>query len=125
MNRALARTGLVKDGGPPRCPQCAQRLAFGTDRRVAAVPTLAAIASHARGPGPIAAVLDARRGEVYAAGFSAGRAASWLTEAVVPIDTLAARAWPRGEAAAAGDLTPRYLRRAEAEVKRTGQRFER
>ncbi len=32
VNRALARTGLVKDGGPPRCPQCAQRLAFGTDR---------------------------------------------------------------------------------------------
>ena len=32
MNRALARTGLVTDGGPPRCPQCAGRLAFGTDR---------------------------------------------------------------------------------------------
>src|SRR2546422_11385251 len=32
VNRALARTGLVKDGGPPRCPQCAQRLAFGSDR---------------------------------------------------------------------------------------------
>jgi len=32
VNRALARTSLVKDGGPPRCPQCAQRLAFGTDR---------------------------------------------------------------------------------------------
>src|SRR3989454_12800653 len=32
VNRALARTGLVKDGGPPRCPQCAGRLAFGTDR---------------------------------------------------------------------------------------------
>ena len=32
MNRKLARTGFVKDGGPPRCPECAQRLAFGTDR---------------------------------------------------------------------------------------------
>src|SRR2546425_1796506 len=32
VNRALARTGLVKDGGPPRCPQCTRRLAFGTDR---------------------------------------------------------------------------------------------
>src|SRR5207247_477139 len=28
----LTRTGLVKDGGAPRCAQCAQRLAFGTDR---------------------------------------------------------------------------------------------
>src|SRR5882762_2181286 len=32
VNRALARTGLVKDGGPPRCPHCTQRLAFGSDR---------------------------------------------------------------------------------------------
>jgi hypothetical protein len=32
VNRALARTGFVTDGGPPRCPDCAQRLAFGTDR---------------------------------------------------------------------------------------------
>jgi tRNA threonylcarbamoyladenosine biosynthesis protein TsaB len=144
-------------------------LAFGTGRRAVAVSTLAALAAHARGPGPVASVLDARRGEIYAAGFAAGRAAPWLPAAVIPIAALgsrlptgcrvvgdavalcaealsgsdvvllpppypettarhvaalAARAWPRGEAVAAGDLAPRYLRRAEAEVKRTGQRFE-
>jgi len=144
-------------------------LAFGTGRPAIAVSTLAAVAAHARGPGPVAAVLDARRGEVYAAGFSAGRGADWLPEGVVPIAALgsclpagcrivgegvalctetlkgsdlvllpppypettarhvaalAARAWPRGETVAAADLAPRYLRRAEAEVKRTGQRFE-
>ena len=143
--------------------------AFGTGRRAVAVSTLAALAAHARGPDPVAAVLDARRGEIYAAGFSDGRGAPWLPEAVIPIAALAsrlptgcrlvgegvalctealhgtdmvllpppypettarhiaalaARAWPRGEAVAAGDLAPRYLRRAEAEVKRTGQRFE-
>jgi hypothetical protein len=37
---------------------------------------------------------------------------------------IAARAWSRGEGVAAADLVPRYLRRAEAEVKRTGLRFE-
>jgi tRNA threonylcarbamoyladenosine biosynthesis protein TsaB len=147
----------------------AKGLAFGTPRRVAAVSTLAAIAGHARGPGPVLAVLDARRGEVYAAGFASGVPADWLPEGVIAIDELAARLppgtrvvgdavplcaqalrgaevelrpppypettarhvarlaaekWSRGEAIAAADLAPRYLRRAEAEVKRTGQRFE-
>ncbi len=144
-------------------------LAFGTGRRAVGISTLAAIAGHASGPGPVAAVLDARRGEVYAAGFEAGAAADWLLERVIPIEALAARlpagcrvvgegvplcadalrntdavlapppyrettarhvarlaarAWSRGEAVPAGDLVPRYLRRAEAEVKRTGERFE-
>ena len=31
MNRALARAGLLTDGGPPSCPRCGQRLKFGTD----------------------------------------------------------------------------------------------
>ncbi|HEX4628121.1 MAG TPA: hypothetical protein VH137_04955 [Gemmatimonadales bacterium] len=31
MNRAMARTGLVTDGGPPSCPRCGLRLKFGTD----------------------------------------------------------------------------------------------
>jgi len=144
-------------------------LAFGTGRRAAPVSTLAALAAHARGPGPVAAVLDARRGEVYAAGFTGGVAADWLPEGVIAIAelaarlpagcrvvgegaplcaealrgaevelvpppypettarhvaALAARAWPRGETVAASDLAPRYVRRAEAEVKRTGLRFE-
>jgi tRNA threonylcarbamoyladenosine biosynthesis protein TsaB len=144
-------------------------LAFGTARRAVAVSTLAAIAEHARGPDPVAAVLDARRGEIYAAGFADGAAADWLREGVIAIDELparlptgcrvvgegatlcadalrgaavaidpppypettarhvarlAARAWAHGEAILAGDLAPRYLRRAEAEVKRTGERFE-
>jgi tRNA threonylcarbamoyladenosine biosynthesis protein TsaB len=144
-------------------------LAFGTDRRVVAVPTLAAIAGHAPGSAPVAAVLDARRGEVYAAGFAGERAGDWLPEAVIPIEELAARlpagcrvvgegvalcaealrgadavllpppyseptarhvarlgarAWSRGAAMPSSELVPRYLRRAEAEVKRTGERFE-
>jgi tRNA threonylcarbamoyladenosine biosynthesis protein TsaB len=47
-------------------------LAFGTGARVAPVPTLAALAARV-GPaeGPIAAVLDARRGEVYGAVYPA------------------------------------------------------
>ena len=49
-------------------------LAFGTARPAVAVSTLAALARHAPGPAPVAAVLDARRGEVYAAGFAARRA---------------------------------------------------
>ena len=144
-------------------------LAFGTGRPAVAVSTLAALAAHARGPGPVAAVLDARRGEVYAAGFAGGAVADWLAEGVIAIGALAARlpagcrvvgegvplcaealhgadvelapppypettarhvaalaarAWSRGETVAAADLAPRYLRRAEAEVKRTGERFE-
>jgi tRNA A37 threonylcarbamoyladenosine modification protein TsaB len=114
-------------------------------------------------------VLDARRGEVYAAGFESGAAADWLPEGVIPIAALrarlpagcrvvgegaelcsdalrdadvvlrpppyrettarhvarlAARAWEDGGTIPASNLVPRYLRRAEAEVKRTGQRFE-
>ena len=144
-------------------------LAFGTARRAVPVSTLAALAVHARGPHPVASVLDARRGEVYAAGFAGGVAADWLPEGVIEIDALAkrlpagcrvvgegvplcadalrgadvdllpppypdttarhvaalaARAWLRGDTVPAADLVPRYLRRAEAEVKRTGQRFE-
>ena len=146
-------------------------LAFGTGRRVAAVPTLEALARDAAGEGAVAALLDARRGELYAAGFEGGVAAAWLPEAVYPLADLAARlpegcrvvgeglavcvealvaargealrlqpepaapparhvaelgaeAWSRGESADAETLVPRYLRRAEAEVQRTGQRFE-
>jgi len=44
----------------------AKGLAFGAGRRVAAVPTLAALAA-GQGAEIVAAVLDARRGEVYAA----------------------------------------------------------
>jgi tRNA threonylcarbamoyladenosine biosynthesis protein TsaB len=66
-------------------------LAFGTDCPAVAISTLAAIAAHASGAAPVAAVLDARRGEVYAAGFAGGRAADWLPEGVHPIAALAER----------------------------------
>lgn len=36
MNRsraALARTGLLSDGGRPSCPACGRLLQFGTDRQ--------------------------------------------------------------------------------------------
>jgi tRNA threonylcarbamoyladenosine biosynthesis protein TsaB len=144
-------------------------LAFDTGRPALAVSTLAALARHAPGPAPVAAVLDARRGEVYAAGFTRDQPAGWLPEGVIAIEALAAvlpggcqvvgegaslcaealrgadvavlpppypdttarhvaalgaQAWVRGTALDAGDLVPRYWRRAEAEVKRTGLRFE-
>lgn len=142
-------------------------LAFGTGRRAFGVSTLAALARMVPGGGTVAAVLDARRGEVYAAGFEDGAPAGWLPEGVVPISELAGRL-PSGcrlvgdavplcaealresdallhpppypgtlaarvaelaassgaRSAPAEDLVPRYLRRAEAEVQRTGERFE-
>jgi len=149
-------------------------LAFASDAPVLAVSTLAALAC-AAGPtdrlvGPL---LDARRGELYAAGYSAR--AGWETvvpEGVYTPEALAARLTtpcvlvgegvalcgdaiaarlggdverlppPEGNARAryvgalgveqlergawvsAAQVAPHYLRRAEAEVKRTGQRFE-
>lgn len=146
---------------------------------VVAVPTLAALAARAEpGDGPVAAVLDARRGEVYAAihdgdplappsrgpavlrpdaladalaACARGRrvrvvgdgvpvVAAHLYErfgdraALSPpplgrcdaeaVGRLAQRLLARGAAIAAEALAPVYVRRAEAEVRRTGERFE-
>jgi tRNA threonylcarbamoyladenosine biosynthesis protein TsaB len=149
-------------------------LAFEPVRPTIAVPTLSALALHAAPAGPVAALLDARRDEVYAAGFEPGSegrltAADWLPEGVVALSDLAerlpagcrvvgegvrvaaevlaatdavisappypattarhvaalgARRFAAEAAASAALLTPRYVRRAEAEVKRTGERFE-
>jgi tRNA threonylcarbamoyladenosine biosynthesis protein TsaB len=147
-------------------------LAFGSERPVAAVSTLAALAqAGADGSAPVAALLDARRGEVYAALFAAdggrlapdavvtpealaprllpgtrvvvGEGAGPAAEAlaarlgekvrVLPAPTglaraqhvglLGARLLARGEGVAAALVAPRYVRRAEAEVRRTGERF--
>lgn len=154
-------------------------LAFGSDAPVAPVSTLEGLAWAARGAsprGPIAATLDARRGEVYAGAWAepgAGEAAL-LDESVYMPDELLDRlpagsrivgegvalfepeqrdraatagieieleaAVTRPSAAALGqlglallargggctaeELVPRYVRRAEAEVQRTAQRFE-
>lgn len=38
-NRELGRTGMVSDGGAPRCPACGLRLRFGTDRQGRATET--------------------------------------------------------------------------------------
>jgi tRNA threonylcarbamoyladenosine biosynthesis protein TsaB len=149
-------------------------LAFGASLPVAAVPTLAALALRAPpGGGPVIAVLDARRGEVYAAGYTEpGRTLpDALPEGVYGAEELAARLPPscrlvgegvavcgeavrrgrgagavaaaageqpraldvarlaralfaRGVASTAADLVPRYVRRAEAEAKRTGSATE-
>jgi len=148
-------------------------LAFGDARPVAAVPTLTALAYAAGAAGAgVVALLDAQRGEFYAAGFerAAGAGpptASALAEGVYTPHELSGRLPPgcvlvgagaEGCAAALGgaaprivgsklslalavgrlgqrrvdsadtlqaaELVPRYLRRAEAEVQRTGQRFE-
>jgi tRNA threonylcarbamoyladenosine biosynthesis protein TsaB len=151
-------------------------LAFGVDAPVAAVPTLAALAAGAApAPGPVAALLDARRGEVYAAVFPEAGAleptllpegvyeARALTEKLpagcmvvgegallhrealtapggaprlaladrrhafaraADVARLGARLLSAGQIARAEDVVPRYLRRAEAEARRTGERLE-
>ncbi len=151
-------------------------LALGSDRPAVAVPSLAALTLAAAGAvGPVAALLDARREEVYAvclerpgeigtpliadavftadelaaalpksctvvvgedaegvAGAAAERAGGGMV--LLPAALGRARAFHTGLlgvrmlALGAGerseDLVPRYVRRAEAEVRRTGERFE-
>jgi tRNA threonylcarbamoyladenosine biosynthesis protein TsaB len=149
-------------------------LAFESDLPIAPVSTLAALA---RAAGPtdrlVVPMLDARRGEVYAAAYAG--ASDWevvLPEGVYSPEALCARIRPpcvlvgegaalcgeaiaaalgegvallrppegnacarhvgalgieqlaRGSWVRAAQLAPHYLRRAEAEVKRTGERFE-
>jgi len=149
-------------------------LAFESGLPIAAVSTLAALA---RAAGPtdrlVVPMLDARRGEVYAASYAAG--SNWemvLPEGVYTPEALCAKIRPpcvlvgegaalcgeavaaalggdvallpppegdararhvgvlgaeqlaRGSQLSAAQLAPHYLRRAEAEVKRTGERFE-
>jgi len=149
-------------------------LAFGADCPVAPVSTLAALAL---APGPteatIVPMLDARRGQVYAAAYAGGSQRETLIEASVytphelcarlaapcilvgeavalcgeairaelgdgvallpppqgdpcarHVGVLGAEMLARGDAVDAAALAPHYLRRAEAEVKRVGERFE-
>jgi tRNA threonylcarbamoyladenosine biosynthesis protein TsaB len=162
----------------------AKGLAFGRNCRVAPVSTLAALARAADpGGAMVVPMLDARRGEVYAAAYSGdlnagdliagdpspqlileagvylpeelcprlkspcvlvGEGAALVGEAIraqlgegarlllppagVPqarwVGALGAAQLARGDSVPAAALTPHYLRRAEAEVKRTGERFE-
>jgi tRNA threonylcarbamoyladenosine biosynthesis protein TsaB len=149
--------------------------AFGSGRPVAAVPTLAALAARAAGaPGCVAAALDARRGELYAACWKtweaegaprvaesvwgpealarrlprgttlvvgedvdapahavaeAGQELRLLTGAAarpraLDVGRLALRQLAAGEGLPAHAVVPRYLRRAEAEARRTGRPLE-
>ncbi len=149
--------------------------AFDERRPVAGVPTLAALAAAAAGaPGPVAALLDARRGELYAAAcaFPGEPRPSLLADSVFTPEALA-EVLPRdatlvigedaapaatrlgalrpdlrplpaalgaaraervgrlgrallaaGERIPAAELVPRYVRRAEAEARRTGEPLE-
>jgi tRNA threonylcarbamoyladenosine biosynthesis protein TsaB len=147
-------------------------LAFGSDRPVARVPTLSALAWVSRRRDlPVAALLDARRGEMYAAVYDlgddgpqprldegvygpheliphlppectlvgegaevfgpeirdqlgAGVAIAGGAASAAAVGSIGARMLARGEGVAAADLVPHYVRRAEAEVQRTGERFE-
>jgi tRNA threonylcarbamoyladenosine biosynthesis protein TsaB len=147
-------------------------LAFGSARLVAPVSTLAALACTApRRDLPVVPLLDARRGEMYAAAFDLAedlprptleegvytpaelaarlparcvlvgegvalcaaeiRAQLGAGVLAVPSDpaarhvgVLGARMLALGEGVTVDRAVPRYLRRAEAEVRRTGERFE-
>jgi len=147
-------------------------LAFGSDRLVLPVPTLAALADTApRRDLPVAALIDARRGEMYAGVFDVS---GELPETILPVGVftpaelvaelppecllvgegvplfgpeirqvrgpgvllapgdpraavvgrLGARMLARGGGLPAAGVVPHYVRRADAEVKRTGVRFE-
>lgn len=153
--------------------------AFGTSRPVAAVSSLAALAARAAGAeGPVAAALDARRGELYAACWKGPEAEGeplvaesvWRPEALADalpdavlllagedaepaaretaetaalegkrvrvltgsvarprasdVGRLGLRQLAAGQGLAAAEVVPRYLRRAEAEARRTGRRLE-
>jgi tRNA threonylcarbamoyladenosine biosynthesis protein TsaB len=152
----------------------AKGLAFGTRRPIAAVSTLAALADRvAVTDACVVSLLDARRGEVYAAAFRGDAQRTQLLddgvytpeqlcdslnaplvavgEGVAIVETALHERFGSevefvrgalGEASArcvgvrgaallssqgghdAAELVPRYVRRAEAEVKRTGERFE-
>ena len=126
--------------------------ALGTAKPVAAVPTLAAMAWPAREPGVLLVPrLDAQRGELYAAvyrgqgdglvrvveesvwrpdelearlaGLGPARPVNAAPTAAA-VGEIGARILARGQGRAAADVVPRYLRRAEAEARRTGQRLE-
>jgi len=155
----------------------AKGLCFGSGRPVAPVPTLAAVAAGASVyDKPVVALLDAQRGEVYAALYRAPGPDALLEEGdpalgVYTPEDLAARLPERcrivgegllvsgerlrglvgpqvewgeplparaadvgrlgrlmleqGEAVSAAALVPGYVRRAQAEVDRTGERFDR
>lgn len=148
-------------------------LAFGSDRPALAVPTLAVLAASAPPyAGLQVPMLDARRGEVYAAAYAAGASApdpalplgvygpealvaalpprccllgegaavcevalreklgdgvEMLPELVPSAECLGAlgvAGLARGEGVDPAGLAPWYLRRAQAEVVRTGQAWE-
>lgn len=150
-------------------------LAFGSGRPAVAVPTLAALAAGApAGDAPLATLLDAQRGEVYAAAWERAGAdlrvllpeglyrleelcpllpgrvcllgdgallhAERLRERLGPgavvaghghaapqaadVARLGALGLAAGQGADPAALVPRYLRRAEAEARRTGRPLE-
>ncbi len=89
-------------------------LAFGAERPVAAVSSLRALALGAPDPErPVLAVLDARRGEVYAAAWS-GRAAVLADAALLPAGVY----WPED---LLGMLSGAHLGRAGARLQRVGE----
>jgi tRNA threonylcarbamoyladenosine biosynthesis protein TsaB len=93
----------------------ARALAQGGGADLAAVSTLEALAAAAGAEGPVLAVLDARRGEAFAAAFHAGE--RLLAPVVVPPDDLGALADPRrGAWLAVGDGAIRFRERLEPAI---------
>lgn len=67
----------------------AKGLGLALDRPCVGVGSLEALAASERGPGLIAAVIDARRGQVYLQAFEAGE--SVMAPDVLPVETAVAR----------------------------------
>lgn len=88
----------------------AKGLRAAIDARLVAFSSLAAIAAATGAPGPVCATIDARRGQVYAAGYETnGRLRERFPPHVYPLEALLGGLAPAGEWTVAGTL-PASLR---------------
>jgi len=91
----------------------ARALALATGAQVVPVVTLEALAAAAGHDGPVLAVVDARRGEAFAAAYAAGRALGEPV-AVLPEGLPGLVPEPRGPWLAVGDGAVRFRHHLEA-----------
>jgi tRNA threonylcarbamoyladenosine biosynthesis protein TsaB len=88
-------------------------LAFGTERTVVPVPTLAALAFQAGGDAPVLPLVDARRGEVYAGVYEPSGVAL-VADSCSPLEAFLARAPAAGPITLIGSGACLYRAKLEA-----------